>query len=114
MLTYDFYTAQYGGTVPQTDFNRLKHEGIALVDFRTFNRLDWSKEDYNAQICVCRLIDTLHAKEAYEAADIVKSETVGQHKVDYALSNKKANYTALADEIIRHHFANTGLMYRGG
>lgn len=129
MLTYEVFNERYPEIeVSEGIFKSLVRRIRRRIDFLTFERIKDEDERLQKRIddvttdIVCELyfsdIGFLNEKEGNSTKDI-KSESVGEYKVEYNGSNKldsdkKNNIMAnLIDYRIREAFIHTGLMFRG-
>lgn len=129
MLTYEVFNERYPEIeVSEGIFKSLVRKIRRRIDFLTFERIKDADERLQKRIddvttdIICELyfsdIDFLNDKASNSTKDI-KSESVGEYKVEYDGSNriasdKKDNMMAsLIDYRIREAFIHTGLMFRG-
>lgn len=134
MITYDEYLIEGFTWVSKNEFNYLNRVIKRKISYLTFKRFDYSNEThiyYYNEILLSVLQDLGRSgllREANSDSDYsnnnlaIKSETVGQHKVEYVASN---DYKDLPQEkrdaiidfkinrIIREQLGHTGLLYRG-
>lgn len=129
MLTYEVFNERYPEIeVSEGIFKSLVRKIRRRIDFLTFERIKDADERLQKRIddvstdIICELyfsdIGFLNDKASNGTKDI-KSESVGEYKVEYDGSNritsdKKDNMIAnLIDYRIREAFIHTGLMFRG-
>ena len=129
MLTYDdFITNNPGIDLPSGVFISLQRRIRRRIDFLTFERIKDSDKNLQKRIddvtedIIIQLYfndrELLIDSEGNSSSNI-KSESVGEYKVEYAQANslsvgEKDRFTKnLIDEMIREAFSHTGLMYRG-
>lgn len=129
MLTYEVFNERYPEIeVSEGIFKSLVRKIRRRIDFLTFERIKDADERLQKRIddvstdIICELyfsdIGFLNDKASNGTKDI-KSESVGEYKVEYNGSNritsdKKDNMMAnLIDYRIREAFIHTGLMFRG-
>lgn len=129
MLTYEVFNERYPEIeVSEGIFKSLVRKIRRRIDFLTFERIKDEDERLQKRIddvttdIICELyfsdIGFLNDKASNGTKDI-KSESVGEYKVEYDGSNritsdKKDNMIAnLIDYRIREAFIHTGLMFRG-
>ena len=129
MLTYDdFITNNPGVDLPSGVFISLQRRIRRRIDFLTFERIKDS--DKNLQKRIDDVIEDIITQLYFNDRELlidsegnsssnIKSESVGEYKVEYAQANslsvgEKDRFTKnLIDEMIREAFIHTGLMYRG-
>lgn len=129
MLTYDdFITNNPDIDLPSGVFISLQRRIRRRIDFLTFERIKDSDKNLQKKIddvtkdIITQLYfndrELLTSSEGNSSANI-KSESVGEYKVEYAQANtisadKKDGLVAgLIDQMIYEAFVHTGLMYRG-
>ena len=98
------------------------------IDFLTFERISEGDKDLQKRIDEVTedIINSLYFKDRGllnnsegNSSGEIKSETVGQYKVEYAQANtlsvdkKDGIVASFIDQMIREAFIHTGLMYRG-
>lgn len=129
MLTYeDFITNNPGVDLPAGFFISLQRRIRRRIDFLTFERIRQDDKDLQKRIddVTQDIIYKLYFNDRELLIDLegnsssnIKSESVGEYKVEYAQSNslpvdKKDGLVAgLIDQMIKEAFVHTGLMYRG-
>lgn len=95
-----------------------------LIDYYTFNRIDYSDENMKSLVdeCIAQLIaldEDLKNKVAKYDSDGKKSESIGSQKVEYLtldidkIANLERKNNSKIYKIIKVYFGHTGLMYRG-
>ncbi|MDR2656496.1 MAG: hypothetical protein LBB86_01570 [Oscillospiraceae bacterium] len=132
---YEFYTEEYAGTaIPENQFNQLSRRATEIVDSRTFRRAsDVMKNDtasrkaWAVRVAACMVAELLYAQgEATRSESVaqgaggIKSETVGQHRVEYVapmsaverVQARQALDGAISEELTSHLW-DTGLLYMG-
>lgn len=127
MLTYEeFKNRSPEVEIPEGVFLSLQRRIKRRIDFLTFERInekDLQKRiDEVTEDIILGLYfkdrELLGAKEG-NSLDNIKSESVGEYKVEYAQANtlsidKKEDITTkFIDQMIKEAFIHTGLMYRG-
>lgn len=129
MLTYEeFKLTSPDVDIPEGVFLSLQRRIRRRIDFLTFERINEKDKDLAKRIdevtedIILGLYfkdrELLGAKEGNSLGNI-KSESVGEHKVEYAQANtltadKKEDFTTkFIDQMIKEAFVHTGLMYRG-
>lgn len=129
MLTYDnFITNNPGIDLPSGVFISLQRRIRRRIDFLTFERIKDSDKLLQKRIddVTEDIINQLYFKDRGllissegNSSSNIKSESVGEYKVEYAQANtmsidKKDGIVAgLIDQMIYEAFVHTGLMYRG-
>lgn len=125
-MTYEKFI-ELGGNdkVPREFFISAKREMLGWINYYTMNRID-----YDNSLLVDLVEETLLDLIDYDFNESqdwinsthrgnIKSESVGGHRVDYAIPQedeklrREAKRDANIYEIIKMRFAHTGLMYRG-
>lgn len=129
MLTYEeFKNRSPEVEIPEGVFLSLQRRIKRRIDFLTFERINDKDKDLQKRIdevtedIILELYfkdrELLGAKEGNSLGNI-KSESVGEYKVEYAQANtlsadKKEDITTkFIDQMIKEAFVHTGLMYRG-
>ena len=101
-LSYAEYQ-DMGGTLSETEFNRLNYTAQATLDLLTFNRIE--QEDGRAKECVFALIGT-HSEQPSNVSSVSND--------GYSIHYKDADEISQTDkDIVYKFYANTDLMYRG-
>lgn len=129
MLTYEeFKNRSPEVDVPEGVFLSLQRRIKRRIDFLTFERIKEKDKDLQKRIdevtedIILGLYfkdgELLGEKEGNSSGNI-KSESVGEYKVEYAQANtlsidKKEDITTkFIDQMIKEAFVHMGLMYRG-
>lgn len=129
MLTYeDFKNRSPEVEITEGLFLSLQRRIRRRIDFLTFERISEGDKDLQKRIDEVTedIINGLYFKDRGllnnsegNSSGEIKSETVGQHKVEYAQANtlsvdkKDGIVASFIDQMIREAFIHTGLMYRG-
>ena len=129
MLTYkEFITNNPGTNIPEWVFSTMQRRIRRRIDFLTFERIRENDKDLQKRIddVTQDIINQLYFNDREllidsegDSSSNIKSESVGEYKVEYAQSNslsvdKKDGLVAgLIDQMIKEAFVHTGLMYRG-
>lgn len=119
-----YYTGTYKGVaIPAESFYRYAERATAAVRFQTFERADViiTADSYAAtidkiQMATCAVAEALYNadQQASGASGTVASERVGDHSVNYAVSQDATLTTdAKVSSAMREYLAFTGLMFRG-
>ena len=129
MLTYDdFITNNPEVVLPADAFQSMQRRIRRRIDFLTFERIKDSDKNLQKRIddvtedIITQLYfndrELLIDSEGNSSSNI-KSESVGEYKVEYAQANtmsvdkKEGLVAGLIDQMIYEAFVHTGLMYRG-
>ena len=113
MSDYAFYISNYGGSLPQTEFEKLRGRAsaylasITLGKSRLENLPGAVKE--SVDMALCAVLDVLHKVES--GGDIV-SESNDGISVTYAAKAQQTEQQRLYSAASTH-LAWTGLLYRG-
>lgn len=129
MLTYgEFKKLSPEVEITEGLFLSLQRRIRRRIDCLTFERISEGDKDLQKRIDEVTedIINGLYFKDRGllnnsegNSSGEIKSETVGQHKVEYAQANilsvdkKDGIVASFIDEMIREAFIHTGLMYRG-
>ena len=117
---YSFYTMEYMGSVipDATAYDRAAVEASAYLDYITHNRIKGeelpSAVADKVKLAQCAIADVCYRQVQDDVANVVSSESVGNHSVTYAVS--KVSY--MQRELEKYSKAKiylhgTGLLYRG-
>lgn len=122
---YKFYSKNYKGNMPESDFDRLVIRASAEVQKNIFNR-DIIGYEEEVQMATCSITDILLKIEQLElnkeniiSGKEVKSESVGDYSKTYNNSTltdidiQLANQKEKMKEELRMYLLDTGLLYRG-
>lgn len=129
MLTYeDFKIRSPEVEIPKGLFLSLQRRIRRRIDCLTFERISEGDKGLQKRIDEVTegIINGLYFKDRGllnnsegNSLNEIKSETVGQYKVEYAQANtlsvdkKDGIVASFIDQMIREAFIHTGLMYRG-
>lgn len=129
MLTYeDFKNQSPEVEITEGLFLSLQRRIRRRIDCLTFERISEGDKDLQKRIDEVTedIINGLYFKDRGllnnsegNSLGEIKSETVGQYKVEYAQANtlsidkKNGIVASFIDQMIREAFIHTGLMYRG-
>lgn len=129
MLTYeDFKNRSPEVEITEGLFLSLQRRIRRRIDCLTFERISEGDKDLQKRIDEVTedIINGLYFKDRGllnssegNSSQEIKSETVGQYKVEYAQANtlsidkKNGIVASFIDQMIREAFIHTGLMYRG-
>lgn len=134
MITYEEYLAKgYADNIPQAEFNYIERIVKRRINYLTFNRFNYDNEEhikyYNdillsvmLELTRNGLLNENKCEDDANTSQAIKSETVGQYKIEYAVGTsyqdmaqdkKDAIIENKIDRIIKEYLGHTGLMYRG-
>lgn len=112
MPDYGFYTAVYGGELPETEFGRFRGRACACLAALTMGR-SCGPLPPHIKNCVdmtaCALVEAMHKVE--NGGDIV-SESNDGISVTYAAKAQQTDEKRFYD-VVAGQLAWTGLLYRG-
>lgn len=121
---YQRYEAE-GGKLPLSEFTKQVRCGIVLLNYYTFERIDYNDLALRqkAEDCLLELVelyeDNKKLLDNYGQSQGIKSETVGDLKEEYltaSLDEQRKLESGLQKKqlsIIKMYFGLSGLMYRG-
>ena len=113
MISYAFYTSDYGGKLPNEEFERLQKRASAFLSALTLGRSDSETllpfQRKMVQMAVCAVADAIY--EAENGGQIVSESNDGV-SVSYAEKVQQTDEKRLYDAAVQY-LASTGLMYRG-
>jgi len=119
-----YYTGTYKGVaIPTDSFYRYADKATASVELHTFDRAgiiidadtDTATID-KIKMATCAVAETLYHsdQQASGASGNVASERVGDHSVNYAVSQDSLlTLDAKVSNAMREYLAFTGLLFRG-
>lgn len=116
-VSYEFYTATYGGKLTEEAFNAL--EGRAEYYIRYLTEKDaFSTELEAVKMAVCKAADVIYSNttEDGEAKRAVNSESIDGYSVTYGSTTDETADDTLRRLILRGvyvYLLPTGLLYRG-
>ena len=116
---YDFYLNEYkGSAIPNASaYDRAAVEACAYLDYITRNRISTELSDAimgKVKLAQCAVADVCYKQSQDDVANVVSSESVGNHSVTYAVS--KASYRQRENEKyskVKIYLHGTGLLYGG-
>ena len=115
---YDFYLNDYkGSAIPDAlSYDRAAVEASAFLDYVTHNHIKDLAEEImvKVKLAQCAIADVCYRQAQDEVANVISSESVGNHSVTYAVS--KASYRQRELEKYskaRIYLHGTGLLYGG-
>lgn len=113
MTDYTFYTLSYGGTLPETDFSRLRGRASASLAALTLGKSELqtlpAPVQNSVKMALCAVVDAMHKAE--NGGDVA-SESNDGISVTYAAKAQQTEQQRLYD-VAAAHLAWTGLLYRG-
>ena len=115
---YDFYTNDYKGSVipDASAYNGAAIEARAYLDYITHNHIkDLSDEIMvKVKLAQCAIADVCYKQAQDDVANVVSSESVGNHSVSYAVSKVSFRQRELEKySKARIYLHGTGLLYGG-
>ena len=115
---YDFYLNDYkGSSIPNApDYDRAAVEASAFLDYVTHNHIKDLTDAImvKVKLAQCAIADVCYKQAQDDVANVVSSESVGNHSVTYAVS--KASYRQRELEKYskaKIYLHGTGLLYGG-
>ena len=111
MTEFEFYEKEYGGTLPKTDFERLRIRARAYLASITLGKAQRAMPEsirYQVNMAVCALVDVIHKQET---GGDVTSESNDGISISYASKVQQTEQRQLY-EAASAHLAWTGLMNR--
>lgn len=114
---YDFYLNDYKGSVipDAPNYDRAAVEASAFLDYVTHNHIKDLTEEIMAKVKLaqCAIADVCYKQEKEDVANVVSSESVGNHSVTYAakVGNKQRELEKYSKAKI--YLRGTGLLYGG-
>ena len=115
---YDFYLNDYKGSVipDAPNFDRVAVEASAYLDHITHNRIKDLAEDVMVKVKMaqCAIADVCYKQAQDDVANVVSSESVGNHSVSYAVSKVSFKQRELEKySKAKVYLSGTGLLYGG-
>ena len=123
-IDLDYYVSKFRGVaIPTDSFYRYADRATSAVEFQTFERagviITADSDDATIdkiKMATCAAAEALYNAEqqASGASGTVASERVGDHSVNFAVSQDATLTTdAKVSSAMREYLAFTGLMFRG-
>ena len=117
---YDFYLNDYkGSAIPDaTAYDRAAIEASAYLDYITHNRIDVEEltealKD-KVKLAQCAVADVCYKQAQDDVANVVSSESVGNHSVSYAVSKVSFKQREIEKySKAKLYLRGTGLLYGG-
>ena len=115
---YDFYQNDYKGSViPDAPaYDRAAIEASAFLDYITHNRIKELTEALmvKVKLAQCAIADVCYKQAQDDVANVVSSETVGNHSVSYAVTKTSYKQRELEKySKAKIYLHGTGLLYGG-
>ena len=115
---YDFYINDYKGSIipDAPNYDRAAIEASAFLDYVTHNRIKDLTDAvmFKVKLAQSAIADVCYKQAQDDVANVVSSETVGNHSVSYAVSKvgfKQREHEKYSKAKIYLH--GTGLLYGG-
>ena len=114
---YDFYLSDYKGSVipDAPNYDRAAVEASIYLDYITHNHIKDLTDDVmvKVKLAQCAVADVCYKQAQDDVANVVSSESVGNHSVTYAAraSNKQRELEKYSKTKLYLH--GTGLLYGG-
>ena len=114
---YNFYINDYKGSVipDAPTYERAAVEASAYIDYITHNHIKDLADEImvKVKLAQCAVADVCYKQEQGDVANVVSSESVGNHSVTYAAraSNKQRELEKYSKAKI--YLRGTGLLYGG-
>lgn len=115
---YDFYLNDYKGSIipDAPSYGRAAIEASAYIDYITHNHIKDITDEMmvKVKLAQCAVADVCYKQEQDDVANVVSSESVGNHSVTYAVSkvgHKQRELEKYSKAKIYLH--GTGLLYGG-
>lgn len=115
---YNFYISDYKGSVipDAPSYDRAAVEASAFLDYITHNHIKNLSDEImvKVKLAQCAVADVCYRQMQDEVANVVSSESVGNHSVTYAVT--KASYKQREIEKYskaKIYLHGTGLLYGG-
>ena len=115
---YNFYTNDYkGSAIPDAStYDRVSIEASAYLDYITHNHIKDLAEEImvKVKLAQCAIADVCYRQEQDDVANVVSSESVGNHSVTYAVSKVSYKQRELEKySKAKIYLRGTGLLYGG-
>ena len=115
---YGFYLNDYkGSSIPNaTDYARAAIEASAFLDYVTHNHIKDLTEEVmvKVKLAQCAIAEVCYRQAQDEVANVVSSESVGNHSVSYAVSKVSFKQRELEKySKAKIYLRGTGLLYGG-
>ena len=115
---YDFYLNDYKGSVipDAPSYDRAAIEASAYLDYITHNHIKDVTDAImeKVKLAQCAVADVCYRQEQDNVANVVSSESVGNHSVSYAVSKVSFKQRELEKySKAKIYLRGTGLLYGG-
>lgn len=112
---YEFYTEQYGGSLPEQEFQRMEVRAGYYLDTLTGNRLRGHPERVTdaVKMAVCALVEELHQQEDVRKRGRVASFQNDGYSETLSYGRDSRSDTRRLRDIAHLYLTGTGLLYRG-
>jgi hypothetical protein len=117
---HNFYINDYkGSAIPDAPtYDRAAVEASAYLDYITHNRIDIDNMPeavvVKVKLAQCAVADVCYKQAQDDVANVVSSETVGNHSVSYVVSRAGFRQRELEKHSkARMYLRGTGLLYGG-
>ena len=117
---YNFYISEYkGSAIPDASaYDRVAVDASAYLSYITHNRIDFEEltdavKD-KVKLAQCAVADVCYKQAQEDVANVVSSESVGNHSVTYAVSKASFKQRELEKySKAKIYLRGTGLLYGG-
>ena len=115
---YDFYLNDYKGSVipDAPSYERAAVDASAYLDYVTHSHINNLADEImvKVKLAQCAIADVCYKQEKDDVANVVSSESVGNHSVSYAVSKVSFKQRELEKySKAKIYLHGTGLLYRG-
>ena len=115
---YDFYLNDYkGSSIPNApDYDRAAIDAGAYLDYITRGRIKDLAEEMmvKVKLAQCAIADVCYKQAQDDVANVVSSESVGNHSVTYSVSKASFKQRELEKySKAKIYLRGTGLLYWG-
>ena len=115
---YDFYINDYKGSVipDAPNYDRAAVEASAFLDYVTHNHIKDLTDEImvKVKLAQCAVADVCYKQAQDDVANVVSSESVGNHSVSYAVSKVSFKQRELEKySKAKIYLHGTGLLYGG-
>ena len=114
---YDFYLNDYKGSVipDAPNYDRAAVEASAYLDYITRNRIKDIADDMmvKVKLAQCAIADVCYRQMQDDVANVVSSESVGNHSVTYAARASYGQRELEKYSKAKIYLRGTGLLYGG-
>ena len=115
---YNFYISDYKGSVipDAPSYDRAAVEASVYLDYITRNRIKDIADEMmvKVKLAQCAIADVCYKQEKDDVANVVSSESVGNHSVSYAVTKVSYKQRELEKySKAKIYLRGTGLLYGG-